>query len=227
MRKSVLSFLLLISILAIFILPGGVVNAATPTSPSSQQDVPVIFDGKYYQSTESADLVKIVQQKNASGIYLGFIMDAGILYGYSNIDELLNKYGMHLASRNKIANQNAVPAMSQTGTLVIPSGNAPLTLTSGYAYSWINYNESGDSLAAQEGTYVPPAGNLSGEFLNSISCVYYPSGGSSNWNGFALFTGYNQSGNVFIQPKGQAYSNLPTSPINYNDVAKSFEFTTP
>ena len=140
------------------LIPTTIVNATSPTS-SSQEGVPVILDGKFYQPTE---FNIIVQQFNARGVYVYCTIDNGIEYAFSNLNDFCNKYSVHFDISSKTINQD----MQQTDNQI-----KPLTFTGGFAYNWININQGGNCLALQESLL----DNFSGQWLNSISSIYFAS----------------------------------------------------
>jgi hypothetical protein len=205
--KKRLCILIALSILAMFLIPATVVYASPPIT-SNQQGITVILDGKYYQP---AEFNNIQQQLNARGIYLYCTIDNGVEYAFSNLNDFCNKYSIQFDAFNKTFNPNTQQMTNQI---------MPTAITPGFAYNWININQGGNCFAIQESM----TGNFSGQFLNSISSVYYASGGSTYWIAYALCDQPNQGGNWLVIFKGQEYDNLTQINPNWNDRAESYTF---
>jgi hypothetical protein len=192
----------------VLVLPSSVVYASTPNA-SDQQGVlvPVIFDGTYYQP---AEFNIIQQQLQAQGVHLYSTMDNGILYAFSSLKDFCKKYSVQFDVSNETVNQNELQKNNQI---------IPLSIDPGFAYNWIYINQGGNCSAIQEGN---SPGNFSGQFVNSISSVYYASGGSTYWVAYAICDQYDQGGNWLIVLKGAGNNDLRN--VSFNDKAKSYVF---
>jgi hypothetical protein len=76
----------------------------------------------------------------------------------------------------------------------------------------------GNCLALQESLL----DNFSGQWLNSISSIYFASGGETYWVAYAICDQYDQGGNWYVIFKGVGNNDLRQ--VSFNDKAKSYTF---
>lgn len=163
--------------------------------------VSVVLDGVLYQPDEFNN---IHQQLHANGVNLIFITAKnGVVYAFSNFDDFCKKYSFQFDLSN---------GTTQKDTPIIIDSIDP-----GYAYNWVGYNRGGNCSAIQEGWQ----GNLSSEWRNVISSVWYQPDYSSYLNLYVLCRDLNYGGDWFVWYEGTGNNDLRNLGFD-NDAESAF-----
>jgi len=197
--KKLLCFLMIVTLLSIFMTNSVSANTPPTTTVSDQGiGVPVIFDGKYYTA---AEFEKIAVNVNVAVVTPD--KTGTVLYAFSSLQGFAHHFDP--TGTFKFISQEASDNKSIGSNII-----KPLTEYVGYGYNWENINKGGSCLAVQEDYNRPDLSVYSPSWSYRISSCDFPydSGKSSLYFMFLSYLPNAISGTVFAVQNGNYVPSL-------------------